>query len=444
MIKSQQPKFIFLLVLLIAAGTSRGQTPVPDSSIAGLYSILAHIDSHPMITSKRADLEAASRRIAEHSSLANPMLMLGVENLPTNSFSFSEEPMTSKVIGVSQDFPFPGKLKSEAEIAAKDTLASNADLDEERNMLARDAKLAYFDIYHMQRVITVYDFHKSIAEELIQLAESKIPQGKATQSQVLNLKLERADIDNQIIEDKTGVQSSKADLEQATGMSGDISITSRLGLPEFAYSIQKLDSIAHEHSPRLQKLRSQAEQDQLRYHRADLEKYPDFRISLDYMQRDALAPNTMANTMNTPMQQSNMISAEVNIELPLNYNNKIGEARSEAEAMQNSKLSEVRALELELHTKLESGLANLAGIRSKYTLLREEIYPIATAALQTSTADYTYDKASLEMAVRAQLDLIHREHDRYELEADYNKTIAEMEFLTGETLVKYTSQNDWK
>ncbi len=38
-------------------------------------------------------------------ALPDPMLMMGVQNLPTNSFSFNKELMTSKMIGLSQTFP---------------------------------------------------------------------------------------------------------------------------------------------------------------------------------------------------------------------------------------------------------------------------------------------------------------------------------------------------
>ena len=383
------------------------------------------------------------------------MLMLGVENLPTNSFSFSEDPMTSKMFGVSQELPFPGKLKSQAEIAAADTLTSQDDLDEARNMLKRDAKLAYFDIYHIERIIAVYDYHREATDALLRLAESKLPEGKATQSQVLDLELERADIEDQIIEDETRLRESEADLEQATGARDTVLITPRLGLPAFPYSLAALDSIARENNPGLRKLHAQADQEQLRFKRADLDKYPDFQFSLEYMQRDALSATSPMNPANysgeraagiipMPMPQSDLITAGVSIELPLNYNNQRVEAMGEAEAMRTMKQSDEQAEELDLHTELESDLVKLQGIRKEYEVLRNEIFPASKEAVQTNTANYTYDKTSLDEAVRAQLDLLHHEHDRYKLEAGYNKTIADMEFLTGKSLVNYTSQNDWK
>lgn len=448
--------YIAVILLLATAGAARAQPVAADTSIAGLYSLLARIDAHPAIASRLAAVEAARRRIAQKSALANPMLMLGVLNFPTNSFRFSEDPMTAKMIGASQDIPWPGKLKTQGEIAAQDTVTTEDDLDEERNLLARDAKLAYFDIYHIQRIIAVYDYHREAYDALIRLAESKLPEEKATQSQILDLQLERADIEDEIIEDKTRLRESQADLEQATGARDTIPITPRLGLPPFSYSLAALDSIARENNPRLRKLRAQAEQDELRYRRADLDKYPDFEFSLEYMQRDALSATSPMNPMNypgevamlsmtpTPMPQSDMISAGVSIELPLNYNNQRVEALGEAEARRMMKQSDEQAEELDLHTALEADLAKLRGFRKEYEVLRNEIFPASKEAVQTNTAQYTFDKTTLDAAVRAQLDLLHREHDRYKLEAEYNKTIADMEFLTGKTLVKYTSINDWK
>jgi cobalt-zinc-cadmium efflux system outer membrane protein len=383
------------------------------------------------------------------------MLMLGVENLPTNSFGFSEEPMTSKMIGVSQAFPFPGKLRFDGEIAAQDTLTTGDDLNEARNMLARDAKLAYFDIYHLERAIAVNQQHARELEDLITLAESKLTTGNATQSQILDRKLERASIATEIIEDRTMVTELRANLEQSSSDRTEVQVTSSLGLPFFDYSLARLDSIARENSPTLKKLRSQAEQQKLIYSRNDLDKYPDFQLSLAYMQRDALSATSPMNPMNFPgaaamgvtpasMSQPDMISATVSIELPFNFNGKRTEALGEAEAMRTMKEADAHVEELSIHAALETNLAKLKGIREEYALLHDEIYPASQQASQTSVASYTYGKTDIESVVRTELALFHREHDRYRLEAEYNKAIATIEFLTGTTLVEYTSRSDWK
>lgn len=433
-----------MCVALSTVKIAHAQPAIPDSSIAGLYTLLADVESHPRIASYKANIEAARHRIAQQAALPNPMLMLAAQNVPTNSFSFSQDMMTGKMIGASQEFFWPGKLKTQGEITAVDTLTSEDDLDDERNQLERDAKLAYFDLYHIERVIAVYDFHHKATDALLRLAESKLPEGKSTQADVLDLELERGDIADQIVMYQTKLRESQTDLEQATDESVAISITPALGLVSFPYTIAKLDSMAHLHNPLLHKLKAEAEQESLRYKRADLDKYPDFQVSLEYMQRNTLPANAPMNPFGVPMPQSDVVSAGVSIELPLNYNNQRTEALVETEAMQTMRRFEEAAEELKIHTELESDLAQLHGFEQEYAILRDQIFPASHAALQTSTANLTYDRVTIDNAIRDDLNLIHREHDRYRLEAEYNKTIAEMEYLTGTMLVIYTSQNNWK
>src|SRR5205085_1703910 len=152
-----------------------------------------------------------------------------------------------------------------------------------------------------------------------------------------NLQLERANISNEIADEETMVGERMADLEKAVGIPIKAgSITSSLGIPAFPYRLDLLDSLALEHRPQLRKLRAEAEQEQLRLHRTELDAYPDFQVSLAYMQRDALTADAPMNPIAAPMKQSDMISAGVSFDLPFN-NNKRTEALSESEAMRTMK-----------------------------------------------------------------------------------------------------------
>ncbi|GEM_PF-2688942 len=446
---------IVIALASVASRNSVAQTAA-DSDISDLYQMLGSVGVHPMVQVERANIEAARHRIAMKSSLMNPMLMLGIENLPTNNFSFSEEPMTAKMIGISQSFPFPGKLRIEGEIAAVDTITASTAMSEQENTLARDIKLAYFDIYHLERSIATNEFHVHSLEELLIAERSKLTTGSATQSEILNLELEKADIQTQIVDDQMTLAMRKADLERALGKAPtNLQMPTQMALPRLAYGITDLDSIASHARPKLAGLRAQADQQVLQSERSRLNKYPDFDLSLQYMQRDALLATSPMNPSNSPsaaqlgimpmpMAQSDMVSATLSIELPINYGDQREEASSEANAMRTMKLAEERATALDIHADLKTNLAKLQGLRREYAILQDTIYPVVQMSLKTSQANYTYGKATIEQVLRDELNLLHREHDRYRLEAEYNKTLAEIEYLTGQNLVQYSSINDWK
>jgi cobalt-zinc-cadmium efflux system outer membrane protein len=195
---------IYLLLILLCHWTQKdahGQLPASqDSGIAALEMLLQRVERHPSIAVQHALIEAARRRISSRSSLADPMLMLGVQNLPTNSFSFHDDMMTSKMIGISQAFSFPGKLAAEEAIAAQDTVAGYSSLAIERLGLRRDVKMAYFDLYHLERALETDRHHLMSLVDLLEAAQARLALGKSTQQEILSLTLERSSIDDDVVQ----------------------------------------------------------------------------------------------------------------------------------------------------------------------------------------------------------------------------------------------------
>jgi outer membrane protein TolC len=400
-----------------------------------------------MVRMKLAELDASRNRIAMKSTLMDPMLMLGVQDVPTNSFRFDQEMMTGKVIGLTQDVPFPGKLSSERAIAAQDTLSAGDDVAETRNELDRAIKLAFYDIYHLERSNDAYRHHVRILDDLIQASESRVAAGKASAQSVLALKLEQSSTKAQIIDGESMVAMRVADLSEASGVPLPEHVAvERVGMPEFRYTLEELDSIASRERPLVQRLHSQADQAGLQGTRNALDRYPDFSFSLMYMQRDVLAANAPMNPMNTdatrmlgmestPMKQSDLLSASVSITLPLNSERR-REGVAEAEAMRTMKQSEAAATLLTIHTMLASNLSRLHSLVERHRLITSEVLPLITESQAIANTNLASGSASIEDVLRNDITTLHRQHDLYEIEAEYNKTIAQIEYLVGRSLVQ--------
>ncbi len=80
---------------------------------------------------------AASNRIEQNSNLPDPVLGFGFMNLPVNSFSLDQEPMTGIGVGLSQAFPFPGKLSNQAEVNNKDVDIVEQEIIDARNEIRK-------------------------------------------------------------------------------------------------------------------------------------------------------------------------------------------------------------------------------------------------------------------------------------------------------------------
>lgn len=439
-------RYLFLLFLL---GSSFGAEAIyaqETRDTVSLSALLRSAETHPMVRMKLAELDASRNRIAMKSTLMDPMLMLGVQDVPTSSFRFDQEMMTGKVIGLTQDVPFPGKLSSERAIAAQDTIGVGFDVDETRNELDRSIKLAYYDIYHLERSNDAYRHHVRILDDLIKAAESRVAAGKGSVQSVLALKLEQSSTKAQIIDGESMVAMRVADLSEASGLRLPENVrVERIGMPAFPYTIDELDSIASRERPLVKRLHSQAEQASLQRERNALDRYPDFSLTLMYMQRDVLAANAPMNPMNTdatrmlgmestPMPQSDLLSASISVTLPI-FTERRRQGIAEAEAMRTMKQSEAAATLLTIHSMIASNLARLHSLVERHHLITSEVLPLIEESQAIANTNLASGNASIEDVLRNDITTLHRQHDLYEIEAEYNKTIATIEYLVGRPLV---------
>lgn len=156
---SYQPAVVWFVVLILVVEPSTAAAQSADSArtnvvraqpgSANLDALLdAALRANPSIQAAGARLEAARRRLVAAGTRPDPMLMAGIENLslgreaqamtqgaPVRS---GPEPMTMRVIGVSQTIPYPGKTRLRTQAAQQEVEASEAAVDVVRRMVIRD------------------------------------------------------------------------------------------------------------------------------------------------------------------------------------------------------------------------------------------------------------------------------------------------------------------
>ena len=415
-------------VWAVALGSSNAIAQELAKPKTELGTLLRAVDVHPKTIFKSAEVDAARKRISQRISLSDPMLMLGVQNVPTSSFKLNEDMMTAKVVGLSQHFPFPGKLSKEGDLARTDVSMMEADQLDSKIALQRDVKIAYFEIYHLQRSVETDEAHLRSLAEIIRLAESRLATGKASQQEILALKIEVAQIRTDLENEQALKLMQLSELSMASGLIGDsIDVVDSLPLEPFFWSVAQLDSIALLHSPMIRAGQVGITSAQDGVDRASLAWYPDLDVTLMYMQRNTLGTDP-------PMKQSDMVSLIFGINLPI-WRGRLDDAQGEQEALRTSASERLRATTLELHTRLTGLVAKLHGIAMQYLLLRTELIPLTDLSLTTSRTNYTYGTSSVEQVLRGELDLLHKVHDRYQYEAEYNKILAQIEYTVGQDLI---------
>lgn len=130
------------------------QSHAPNSELALDSLIALALEANPRVHAARAQIDAARARIAPAGALPDPMLGIGVMNLPLAEPGFRDD-MTLKTIAIGQQLPFPGKLALARRVAEHELRAADARF-EAAHIEVVDAAIEYGAVERVRpKVMTV-------------------------------------------------------------------------------------------------------------------------------------------------------------------------------------------------------------------------------------------------------------------------------------------------
>ncbi len=381
-----------------------------------------------------ARIKSVSNKIDQVSNLPDPIVKLGVNNMPVNSFSFTQEPMTSKSVAVSQGIPFPGKLSSIEELHAIDTLINRKEFEEEKLALTFEIRKLSYELFYLKELDRLTKEKRSLLEKVNDVVATKYEVSKASQQNLFSLQLALAKIDSKLIDIEGKRASLSGKLETLVGTKvNEIA----MGYNEFKEGLfpENLNNLldrARKERPYLIKTNNLIKKTELLREANEYSFYPDFNISVQYSQRDEIAKtNTRLN---------DFLSFGIGFNLPLNYGGKasakISEAISLKEVYERQYGSQIQQLESELKISIEK----LNSLRKRIDLFgttmklqAEENYKAALGSYQVDKVDFVNVINGIEQILE-----IDKETERLKMEARIE--LAKIDRLTGAN--KYGANNE--
>ena len=209
------------------------------------------IQVSPRLKMLRAKYDASESRIDVNSNLPDPMLTLGLMNLPTNSFSFTQEPMTGKIVGLSQAFPFPGKLGAVANVAEKDAEIVTREISDAENEIKKNVSQNYWELVFVRKAIEVANESKRLLKDIAEVVRANYSVSNASQQNLLKVELEITNVTDRIEELKSKEKSITAMINAQLLRNTQYNINTN-DLPKIEYlktSEDKLDSLAKSFRP---------------------------------------------------------------------------------------------------------------------------------------------------------------------------------------------------
>jgi outer membrane protein TolC len=382
--------------------------------------------NNPELKASEARWRMFENRVAQARSFEDPMLMLGIQNgIVRAPLNFSKDSMTQKVIGISQQLPFWGKRALKGELAAKEAESYKWTLEERKLELKRMVKEAWYQLYFVDKSLGIVDKNIRILDDFVTLAETRYSIGQGVQQDVFKAQVERSkmlDMRTSLEQRRKSLQANLNALvfrpaETPIGRIPDAEIQPLTLTPE------QLRNIADENRPLLKSYRALIEKGSVAQKLAKKEYYPDFNVSLEYMQRDpamgqdGLDMYSLGLTFNLPVQRARRQAA-------------VAESNSETRMA----AEELNSLKNGINSGVSDFLAQLERRRKLAELYKTGIIPQAEQSLESATIGYRVNKVDFLTLLDNRMTLFNYEREYYDSIADYQMKRAQLEALVGKEL----------
>ena len=346
------------------------------------------METHASLRAARERVQSAENRIPQASALPDPVL--GNTYWPNRQRSLQTAGgRTVNQISLSQRVPWPKKLRSRAAVAAHEVEIGEANLKVLEQELAESTRLAYYDLWFIQRTIEIVETNRQLVADLIGVAEARYRTG-GSQQDVLRAQLETDKLDEQLIELRWEQENVRAELGALVGRPVTFVATAAVSLESSSVplELEKLIRAAEQCNPTIHGLNAEIARDQGKNTLAELQTYPDFNLGLGWSflsDDDVLSP--VANGRDN-------FSITLGVTIPM-WREKLDAEKKEAAHQYSSSVNRRQAEWDRIKGQLRRLVAAAVAAREQTVLFEDRLIPrteqtlsIATAAYRTEQTDF--------------------------------------------------------
>lgn len=414
----------FVLALLVLFPMTA--FPQADDKEGSLLAILVQqaLENSPRIEAAIQHHQAAERKISQAGALPDPQITLGLMNLPINSFAFDQEPMTGKVIGIMQMFPFPGKQALATSMARIEASAMKHLEEEARNQIVQAVKRVYYETFAVDRARETTEKNLALMKQFVRIAEARYATGSGLQQDVLRAQVELSRLADGLLQWDQKRRSLEARLNallnrpEGTGFD----ITPRdLDLPASDPPPISAEQLAQTR-PLLKAWADRLDKAGVAVKFASRDHWPNFAVGASYSQRDNLQSGAVMH---------DFLSTTFSLNIPLFTKRKQGAAMAERQLDLAAAEAEYRNVLNVVVADTQSARAALEQSRKRVALFEGGILLQARQSLDSARAGYEAGKVDFLTLINNAMMVESYEQQHYAALADYFKALADIEFAAG-------------
>lgn len=369
------------------------------------------------LAAQEAAVTAAKEMSVSAGQLPDPVLRLGIDNLPVNGpdrFSVGQDFMTMRRIGVVQEFTREEKRRLKSQRGEREAERESANREVMLASVQRDAALAWLDRYYTEQMQAVLAEVIEEARSLVAAAEASYRGGRGSQADILAGRVALVGLEDRRAVLERQLRSSKIALARWIGPDSERVLGGQPDVQSLSFDVNELDREL-QHHPQLAALAKQAEVAGVDVRLAQTAQNPDWSVELAYQQRGPAF--------------SNMVSLGVSIPLPIAPRD-----RQDREVAAKLAMAEQARAQfddaLRMHAaEVRSMIVEWESDRERLKLVETSLVPIARQRSDTALAAYRGNTGTLSAVLEARRGESETRMQALEFAAGTARVWAQLNFL---------------
>jgi cobalt-zinc-cadmium efflux system outer membrane protein len=381
--------------------------------------------NNPQIAAAKQGWEAAKQIPSQVATLPDPQFTAQQVNVgsPRPFAGYTNSDFAYFGLGISQDFPYPGKLRLRGEMAKRDADVVQQQSESVRRSVLAGIKAAYFQLSYLSQTLGILESDGELLQQVEKAADARYRSGMGNQHDLLQAQLERTKLLREINMHHLEVAKVQARIKQLLNHSQSSPDIRPADLPEtpLAYTFDELLATTKGENSEIAGARKMIEKQSLQVDLARKDFYPDF--SLQYMWQRTDPAEFRAYYMLT-------FSVRVPIYRSRKQRPELAQAEADLSRSRSDFEAQTQQVALELRTEFEIAQKTAELLK----IYREGLLPQARAEFEAGVAAYQNNRQDFQALLTSFLDVLHLDEEYWQSAAERETALARLEQLTGLSL----------
>jgi outer membrane protein TolC len=323
-------------------------------------------------------------------------------------------------LGVSQQFPYPGKRKLRGAVADRDADATKAHVEVVLQDEIETLKATYFHLAYLQQTLGILLQNQALLQQIEQQVAAHYSTGQGNQRDVLKAQLERTKLLREISMHHQLVGEDQAALKRILRRSQDSQdITPEVLSATFLrYTASELLDKVKGQNPNVQEDAAMIYRNQTAVELAQKDFRPDFEVSYLYENTDR------------KFRDYYMLSFSVNFPRRKPRQAALAQAQANVERSQQEQDAQVQAVLAEVQKQY----VTIKASEEQLLIYRDGLIPQAQATIQAGLTAYESSRTDFESLFSSYMDVLNLQLEYQQTLLDHETALTHIERLAGVTL----------